>query len=162
MISVFARRATLIASFAAMQSTLRFSLVAGLLFTIFPSGVGAEQVNNWTEASNYPAKITAIPVGGNKLTPKNSVRIGAWTVSFTGQPVIAQHSVQNGCAAISTYNGQADMGLVCSNAVVGSVRCAFVAWLNACGGDGPKCFFFPYADSAPKLNFACPSGLSLN
>jgi len=150
-----------------MRTALRLALAAGLIFMLLPLGVGAEQVNNWREGANYPAQITAIPIGDHKLTPNNSVRVGAWTVSFPRRPVIARYITEGGCTSISTYNGETDMGLVCSNPVVGSVRCAFVASLNnSCvytdNTRGPQCYFFVYANDAPRLKIACPSSLGLN
>src|ERR1700682_1111198 len=60
-----------------MRTALRLALAVGLIFALLPLGVRAEQVNNWREGANYPAQITAIPIGDNKLTPNNSVRVGA-------------------------------------------------------------------------------------
>lgn len=150
-----------------MRTVLRLALATALLFTFFLLGADAEQVNNWSEGSNYPARITAIPIGSNKLTPNNPVRVGAWTVSFTRRPAIAKFDGTSGaCASISTYNGEPDEGLVCTNPIVGSVPCAFVAWLSdSCVGPpgrGRLCFFFVYANDAPRLLVPCPSSLGLN
>jgi hypothetical protein len=152
-----------------MRTILRFAIAVGLLFTLLPLGAGAGEVNNWREEANYPAQITAIPIGSNKLTRNNAVRIGAWTVSFTGRPVIASYTTNTEaygpCTMISTYNSEADMGLVCSNPVVGSVPCAFSAALNAeCtfvdNTRGPRCYFLIRGNST-ILNIPCPSSLSL-
>ncbi len=150
-----------------MRATLRLALAAGVLITLVPLGVGAEQVNNWREGANYPAQITAIPIGGNKLTPNNSVRIGAWTVSLTHRPVVAKYNTERGCNFISSYTGEPD-GLVCSNPIAGRHPCAFIAHLNArCvnGSDntrGPQCYFFVYSEDGASLHFSCPSNLGLN
>jgi hypothetical protein len=130
-----------------MRTALRLALAVGLIFALLPLGVRAEQVNNWREGANYPAQITAIPIGDNKLTPNNSVRVGAWTVSFTRRPVIARYITEGGCT--------------------GSVRCAFVAsFSNSCvytdNTRGPQCYFAVYANDAPRLKIACPSSLGLN
>jgi hypothetical protein len=146
-----------------MRATLRLAFTVGVLITLFPPGVGAEQVNNWRDGANYPSRITAIPIGGNKLTLNHSVRIGAWTVSFTGGPVIAHYGATVTGNFISTYTGESDqyMGIICSNPLIGNVACAFIANFN---GSPLTCTFHIYSrtENALNLDFPCPSYLGLN
>lgn len=154
--------------------------IVGSFFALMHAVNAETAVYNWMDANNYPSRITFIPVGDHILRYGNPVKIGAWTVWFTHQSLIASYStltvgIQHDCQAISTYNtvatyddGSPDFGLVCSNAVLGTKKCAFtVNSVNGkcVNGDLERlertCSFFVYNEEGTRLDFECPMGIGL-
>jgi hypothetical protein len=78
----------------------------------------AETVVNWRAPVNWPAHVTAIQFGNQRLSGNNPVRFGSWTVRFeNNSSTIMQYAARPEMANVFGY------GFVCSNSVVGAKQC---------------------------------------
>jgi hypothetical protein len=115
-----------------MPAALRLALVAAL-FALSPTAtLRAETVMNWRAPANWPAYVTAIQFGNQRLSGNNPVRFGSWTVRFeNNSSTIVQYAARPEMANVFAW------GFICSNSVVGAKQCG-MAFGTAGSLDG-KC-----------------------
>jgi hypothetical protein len=119
--------------------------------------VGAAEITDFTNASNFPAKVQAIHFN-NTIDPTNSTTWGAWTVSFGSALPVATMNAWAGGGAITMQ------GLRCTNAVVGSTSCSVLMWFGTGEPDEGACRIDVDAvgsNAAVIIPIACPRSLEL-
>ena len=107
----------------------RYFLLAATISIGLAMSNGA-RADDWTRASNYPARVEAIQFN-NTIDENNSVTWGAWSVGFGPELPTASRDLKS-CG--QTFLIQ---GLVCRNAVAGEKECSIS--LSDCGGGGWHC-----------------------
>jgi hypothetical protein len=138
-----------------MRTTLRLALTAAL-FAQSSAVVRAETVVNWRDPANWPAQITAIQFGNQRLSANNPVRFGSWTIRFeNNSSTIMQYAARPEMANVFAY------GLVCSNSVVGTKLCGIS--FGTGGSINGKC---GVANNSPdgeywSFDVPCPSSMDV-
>jgi hypothetical protein len=154
--------------------TMKTIFSLGLLLAL-TSSARAEVVKDWMDSSNYPAQVLAIPIGNSVLSRDHPIRLGAWTIRFSNEAVVATYQtmnmgMQHDCQSITTYNtnNRGNSGLVCSNAVLGTAPCNFSA--NSTNGkcidetgqrQAISCAIGVFNEQGTIIRVACPDSLNL-
>ena len=155
--------------------TMKTIVSLGLLLAM-TSSARAEVVKDWMDSSNYPAQVLAIPIGNNVLSRGHPIRLGAWTIRFSNEAVVATYltlnvGMQHDCQYITTYNtnNTGNSGLVCSNAVLGTAPCNFI--VNSTNGkcidateqrQAVSCAIGVFNEQGTTIKVACPDSLNLS
>jgi hypothetical protein len=101
-----------------MRTALRLALAAPAVCSFLVNDARAETVVNWRDPANWPAQVTAIQFGNQRLSANSSIRFGSWTVRFeNNSSTIMRYAATPEMANVFAY------GLVCSNSVVGTNGC---------------------------------------
>jgi hypothetical protein len=153
---------------------MKLQIALGLLLVSLPAR--AEVVKDWMDSANYPAEVIGIPIGNAVLSHGHPLRVGAWTIHFRNERVVATYDtmnmgMQHDCQSITTYNtnNTNNTGLICSNAVLGDVPCNFIA--NSINGkcinaqsepQSMTCKFLAFNDQGSVIKVACPEALHLS
>lgn len=111
---------------------------SGLLITISgncPPGNIGDQKWKRLRAADFPARVKAVVFKKDVvLDADHSVSLGKWTISFDGEPPIAEWKFQGANSKYQYYGFEID--LVCTNSVLGQSPCILVFEVEpeaACG-----------------------------
>lgn len=132
-----------------MSAALRLAVAAALLALI----VGAsrsETVQDYWQASLYPARVGAIQIGNARFSSTSPFRHGAWTAKFGASAPVARVKV-DACVRIVVDS------LNCSNSVEGEKNCRMIFTV-----DNPACTGNCTLDiGESSYIIQCPSSLDL-
>ncbi|MDE2165312.1 MAG: hypothetical protein KGJ66_03105 [Alphaproteobacteria bacterium] len=128
----------------------------------------ADVVQDWRNAANYPARVTAVIWGNTRLDANHSVRFGSWTVRFAAPTYVAAYIIlpqpDTPVRLIKIGNEIADQSPRCSNAVAGERSCFFqflLSPLQGCEIDTYMGSGVGHTSNSSGFAIPCPTALDL-
>lgn len=128
-----------------------------LMFTgMFDQESNAAWAGDWRQMglSQFPARLNAITFpSGHRLDLNNSLKWGAWDVSFGGKnPIALGNNYQNSLGSIEIH-------LACMNAIVGTRTCKMILWSPYIRVNTPC--FIDVDGTETRILIDCPSDLKI-
>lgn len=128
-------------------------------FAAFATPASAD---DWHSEANYPARIIAFSFGSATLDQNHTVNFGSWTVSFNqeGPPIYqaVHYYLTGGTQYSSASRGDSAYGLVCTNAIQGSMNCSL--YLQPPSDRDPRDYCGLRIGASTTFLIACPDSVT--
>ena len=135
-----------------------------MVFLALTAPARAEMVRDWQNPMYYPVRVIAVEWDSGRLDARNSVRFGAWTISFGQPPKYAAHVwSDNFTIGLDHPTLYRRNGFICRNAALGTTSCDLKVERGECMLRIPHIIQGGREDlTRPKMiPIPCPTGLDL-